>query len=136
MQLLCLRNQKRTIIFHLERERMSFAAKNKLFPGQKCVFFLFPQQHADNHLPKHNIFWSREVSIKCFLPPRHVNISGHIPWFPVIGQKDNQFPVTGKVHASFPVGLCTQSIFSRRGDPATTFFRFRSLLVLKMDPDG
>ena len=51
----------------------------------KNVFFLFPQQHADNHLPKHNIFWSREVSIKCFLPPRHVNISGHKPWFPFIG---------------------------------------------------
>ena len=111
MQLLCLRNQKRTIIFHLERERMSFAAKNKLFPGQKCVFFCF----RNNTLT---------------ITYLNIIFSGHERFpatstFWVTGQKDYQFPVTGKVHMSFPVGFVhTEYLFPVAGIQPVPFSGF------------
>ena len=86
----------------------------------KNVFFLFPQQHADNHLSKHNIFWSREISC-------HVNILGHRP-------KRLQVSSDGKSPYEFSSWVRAHRVpFSGCGNPASTFFRFRSLLVQASD---
>ena len=90
---------------------MSLAAKNKLFRGHKCVFSGF----RNNTLPT---------------TYQNIIFSGHERFpatstFWVTGQKDYQFPVTGKVHTSFLVGFVhTEYLFPVAGIQPVPFSGF------------